>query len=181
MQALLFGRSGLAQTLLVSLLTLVAVALLGAVLAYWTWAWFAPRAEPRAQATAAQGGSVASAGAIFGTVPRTQVAAPTGIAIRLLGVVAASGGRRGYAVVQLEAKQILAVHEGEDVAPGIRLAEVHPEQVILERNGVRETLAWPQRKGYVDPSAQAAQAAQAAAAAAAAKAAEPAGRRNERE
>ena len=92
MQALLFGRSGLAQTLLVSLLTLVAVALLGAVLAYWTWAWFAPRAEPRAQATAAQGGSVASAGAIFGTVPRTQVAAPTGIAIRLLGVVAASGG-----------------------------------------------------------------------------------------
>jgi general secretion pathway protein C len=72
--------------------------------------------------------------------------APTGMAIKLLGVVAASGGRRGYAVVQLEAKQILAVHEGEDVTPGLRLAEVHPDHIILERGGVRETLTWPQQK-----------------------------------
>lgn len=157
MQALPFGRSNLAQTVLVSSLTLVAVALLGAVLAYWTWAWFAPRAEPRLAASATQGGSVASAGAIFGTVPRNQeAAAPTGIAIRLLGVVAASGGRRGHAVVQLEGKQILAVHEGGDLAPGIRLAEVHAAQVILERNGVRETLAWPEKKASVPPPAQAA-------------------------
>ena len=123
------------------------MALLGAVLAYWTWAWFAPRAEPRMEASAVQNGSVASAGGLFGTVPRGQAAAPTGIAIKLLGVVAASGGRRGYAVVQLEGKQILAVHEGEDIAPGIRLAEVDADHVILERNGVRETLAWPQRPG----------------------------------
>src|SRR3972149_5715496 len=98
MQVLAFGRSGLAQTVLVSLLTFVAVALLGAVLAYWTWAWFAPRAEPRVEASAAQSGSVASAGAIFGNVPRNQAAAaPTGIAIKLLGVVAAPGGPRGDA------------------------------------------------------------------------------------
>ena len=154
MQALPFDRSSVAQTILLSLLTLVAVALLGAVLAYWTWAWFAPRAEPRVEATAAQSGSVASAGAIFGTVPRNQAAAPTGIAIRLLGVVAASGGRLGHAVVQLEAKQILAVHEGEDVAPGIRLAEVHADHVILERNGARETLAWPEKRVTAAPAAQ---------------------------
>ena len=155
MQALPFGRSGLAQTALVSLLTVAALALLGAVLAYWTWAWFAPRAEPRMEAVAAQSGSVTSAGAIFGNVPRNQAAAaPTGIAIRLLGVVAASGGRRGYAVVQLEAKQILAVHEGEDVAPGIRLAEVHADHVILERNGARETLAWPEKRVTAAPAAQ---------------------------
>src|SRR3972149_487100 len=136
MQVLAFGRSGLAQTVLVSLLTLVAVVLLGAVLAYWTWAWFAPRAEPRLEAIAAQSGSVASAGAFFGGVPRTpETAAPTGIAIRLPGVVAASGGRRGYAVVQLEAKEILAVRDGADIAPGIRLAEVHPDHVVLERGG----------------------------------------------
>lgn len=157
MQALPFGRSNLAQTVLVSSLTLVAVALLGAVLAYWTWAWFAPRAEPRLEAIATQSGSVASASAIFGSVPRNQeAAAPTGIAIRLLGVVAASGGRLGHAVVQLEGKQILAVHEGNDLAPGIRLAEVHAAHVILERNGVRETLAWPEKKASAPPSAQAA-------------------------
>jgi general secretion pathway protein C len=137
---------------------LLAVALLGAVLAYWTWAWFAPRPEPRTEATAAQTGSVASAGAVFGNVPRNQgVAAPTGIAIKLLGVVAASGGRRGYAVVQIEGKQILAVHEGEDVAPGIGLAEVLADHVILTRSGVRETLAWPEKKGAAPAAPKAAQ------------------------
>jgi general secretion pathway protein C len=155
MHAFSFGRSSLAQAVLVTLLTLVAVALLGAVLAYWTWAWVAPRAEPRVEAPAAQGGSVVSAGAIFGNVPRNQeTAAPTGIAIRLLGVAAASVGRRGYAVVQLEAKQILAVQEGEDVAPGIRLAEVHADRVILERNGMRETLAWPEKKALASPRSE---------------------------
>lgn len=152
MQALPFGRVNVAQTVLVSSLTLLAVALLGAILAYWTWAWFAPRAEPRMEASAVQSGSVASAGGLFGNVPRGQAAAPTGIAIRLLGVVAASGGRRGYAVVQLEGKQILAVQEGEDIAPGIRLAEVDADHVMLERNGVRETLAWPQRPAAAAPA-----------------------------
>lgn len=168
MQALPFGRINVAQTVLVSSLTLVAVALLGAVLAYWTWAWFAPRAEPRMEASALQSGSIASAGSLFGSVPRGQAAAPTGIAIRLLGVVAASGGRLGYAVVQLEGKQILAVHEGEDIAPGIRLAEVDADHVILERNGVRETLAWPQRPGSASATAAIAQFSPAQAAAAAA-------------
>ena len=145
------------------MLTLAAVAVLGLVLAYWTWVWFAPRAEPRAEVAVAQTGNLASAGLVFGKVELNKAAAaPTGIAIKLLGVVAASGGRRGHAVVQLEGKQILAVHEGDDVAPGLRLAEVHPEHVMLERGGVRETLAWPQKKGAALASAQVAQAAEAA-------------------
>jgi general secretion pathway protein C len=141
------GRSSLMQSAVVSLLTLAAVALFGLVLAYWTWIWFAPRAEPPAEVAAVGTGSLAPAGLVFGRLGRNKnTASPTGIAIKLLGVVAASGGRRGYAVVQLEAKQILAVHEGEDVTPGLRLAEVHPDHVILERGGVRETLTWPQQK-----------------------------------
>lgn len=155
MQVLPLGRSGLAQTALVYLLTLVALTLFGWVLAYWTWVWFAPRAEPRAEPAAGEAGNLLSASAVFGRIERNKdSAAPTGIAIKLLGVVAASAGRRGYAVVQLEAKQILAVHEGEDVAPGLRLAEVHPDHVILERGGMRETLTWPQKKATAAPSAQ---------------------------
>jgi len=147
MQVLPLGRPGLAQTALVSLLTLAGLALLGLVLAYWTWAWFAPRAEPRAEAAAGEAGNLATASRVFGRVERNKSgAAPTGIAIKLLGIVAASGGRRGHAVVQLDAKQILAVHEGEDVAPGVRLAEVLPDHLILERGGVRETLAWPEKR-----------------------------------
>lgn len=155
MQLLSFDRSNLAQTAVLSLLTLAAVALLGLVLAYWTWVWFAPRAEPLLETSAVQSAGVASAAGIFGSLPRTQnAAAPTGIAIRLLGVVAASAGRRGYAVVQLEAKQIVAVHEGAEIAPGIQLAEVHPDHVILERGGVREMLAWPQKRAAATPAAQ---------------------------
>lgn len=147
MQVLPLARPGLAQTALVYLLTLAALALFGLVLAYWTWVWFAPRAEPRAETTVVEAGNIVSASRLFGRVERNKnSAAPTGIAIKLLGVVAASGGRRGYAVVQLDAKQILAVHEGEDVAPGVRLAEVLPDHVILERGGVRETLAWPEKR-----------------------------------
>lgn len=157
------------------MLTLAALAVFGLVLAYWTWVWFAPRAEPRAEVAVAETGSIASASLVFGRVERNKnAAAPTGIAIKLLGVVAASGGRRGYAVVQLEGKQILAVHEGDDVTPGVRLAQVQPEQVILERGGVRETLAWPQRKGVAPPAAQAAAAAAPKPAEAAAPAAQPA-------
>lgn len=155
MREFLLARSSLVQTALLSLLTLVAVALLGLVLAYWTWVWFAPRAEPRSAGAAAPSASAASASALFGNVQRMQVAAaPTGIAIRLLGVVAASEGRRGYAVVQLDAKEILAVHEDEDVAPGVRLAEVHPDHVILVRGGARETLSWPQRRATAPPVAR---------------------------
>ena len=153
MQTLPFGRSSLAQTAVVSLLTLAAAALLGLVLAYWTWAWFAPRPEPRIETAAAQSGGVAAATALFGNVARNKNTAPTGIAIRLLGVVAAAGGRRGYAVVQLDAKRSLAVREGMDVAPGVRLAEVHPNHVILERGGVRETLALPEQRAAATPAA----------------------------
>jgi general secretion pathway protein C len=156
MQVLQLGRPGLAQTALVYALTLAALALFGLVLAYWTWVWFAPRAEPRAEAAAGEAGNLAIASRVFGRVERSRDgASPTGIAIKLLGIVAASSGRRGYAVVQLDAKQILAVHEGDDLTPGVRLAEVLRDHVILERGGVRETLAWPEKKASASPSPQA--------------------------
>ena len=64
-----------------------------------------------------------------------------------MGVVAASGGRRGHAVLRLDAKKAVAVLQGEEVEPGLRLAEVHVDHIVLERNGARETLAWPEKKG----------------------------------
>lgn len=144
MQAMTLERSRLAQTALVSALTFAALALLGLVLAYWTWVWLAPRPVPRAPAAVQPTEGLAAAPGLFGGAPTGRaVAAPTGIAIRLLGIVAATQGGRGYAAVQLEAKEILAVREGEDIAPGIRLAEVAARHVILERGGIRETLPLP--------------------------------------
>jgi general secretion pathway protein C len=154
MEQVSLDRSNLAQTAVVTLATIAALALLGLVAAYWTWVWLAPLPESRAPAAADTGTAAGAAGALFGSMRRDPNApAPTGIAIRLLGVVAATGGRHGYAVVQLEAKEILAVREGEDVAPGIRLAEVGTDHVILERGGNRETLAWPEKNTVTESPA----------------------------
>jgi len=147
MRALLPERSSLAQTAIASLVTFVALALLGLVLAYWTWAWLAPRPEPRAPAAMQAGGGAEAARGLFGSARRDNSAAPAGFAIGLLGVVAArsghSGSEPGYAVLRLDARQSIAVREGEEIEPGVRLAEVHANHVVLERGGVRETLAWP--------------------------------------
>jgi general secretion pathway protein C len=167
MQAISLERSGFAQTAVVSLATFAALALLGLVLAYWTWAWFAPRSEPPAQAAEQTGGRgvgstaglTQAASGLFGRAQRDG-AAPTGIAVRLLGVMAASGGRSGnrsgYAVLRLDAKQVIAVREGGEIEPGVRLAEVHADHVVLERSGVRETLAWPERSAPAGAAAPAA-------------------------
>ena len=151
MQTISLERSNLARTAIVSLVTLAAVALLSLVLAHWTWVWLAPRAEPLAPAPARADAGAQTAQELFGKVAADHDGTtPTGLAIRLLGIVAAAGGHRGYALMQLQANEILAVREGELVAPGIRLAEVGTDHVILDRAGVRETLAWPQ-KGVAVP------------------------------
>jgi general secretion pathway protein C len=149
MQALSLDRSNVALSAVVSVATVAALALLGLVLAYWTWTWLAPHSQPRAQALQTDAGAAATARAasgFFGSPKRERNgAAPMGSAVSLLGVVAASGNRSGYAVLRLDAKQTVAVHEGRDIEPGVRLAEVHVRSVVLERNGVRETLALQER------------------------------------
>jgi general secretion pathway protein C len=129
-----------------SLANLAALALLGAVLAYWTWVWLAPPPAPRAPA-AADTGPTSSANALFGRVNEASGAAAASGALRLLGVVAATGGERGYAVLRLDAKKSVAVSQGEDIEPGLRLAEVHADHIVLDRNGARESLAWPEKGG----------------------------------
>lgn len=146
-----FALRRFGQRALVLSLTLAALALLGVVLAYWTWAWFAPQSEPRLQVSSIDTGSTAAAGTLFGRAVG-EVAAKTGIAIRLLGVVAASGGRKGNAVVQVDGRQILAVSEGGDIEPGVRLAEVHADHVILERGGIREILTLPEPRASLPAS-----------------------------
>jgi general secretion pathway protein C len=139
-------RTELAQTAVISLVTIAALALLALVGAYWTWQWFAPRPEAHLSAQPEPGGQVSAALQLFGQAQKDGNApAPTGMAIRLLGVVAATQGREAYAVVVLDGKQIVATREGEEIASGIQLAEVAADHVVLERDGVRQTLAWPEK------------------------------------
>ena len=150
MQATFLERSNSVQSAVVSVATIGALALLGWVLAYWTWTWLAPRPEPRAPAAAQVSGRsidpVQGAYGLFGGARRDgNAAGPAAAAITLLGIVAASGGRSGYAVLRLDAKRTLAVPQGAEVEPGLRLVEVHVDHIVLERNGGREALAWPQK------------------------------------
>ncbi len=138
-------QTNFAQSALVFAATLAALVLLGAVLAYWTWAWLAPRPAARARMADDAPLRVDAAYTLFGGA-RRNAAAPAALAIKVLGVVAASGGNTGYAIVQLESNKILAAREGSDIAPGIRLAQVEAGQIVLERNGTRETLALPGKK-----------------------------------
>jgi general secretion pathway protein C len=146
MPGLSISRSDLMQRAVVSLATFAALAVLGLVLAYWSWLWsLAPVPEPRSRLVPEWDRNLVAARDLFGTIqPEQNVVAPAaGIEIKLLGVVAASAGRGGYAVMLLDAGQIVAVLEGEDIASGVRLVEVQPNQVVLDRNGLNETLALP--------------------------------------
>jgi general secretion pathway protein C len=129
---------------LVSLANFAALTLLGLVLAYWSWAWLAPSAAARAPAAVDLPVKTSAAGGLFGGAK--QAAASAASAVRLMGVVAASGGG-GHAVLRLDSKKTVAVLQGEEVEPGLRLAEVHADHIVLERNGTLETLAWPEKSG----------------------------------
>jgi general secretion pathway protein C len=148
-----FSRTELAQTAVITVMTVAALALLAAVGAYWTWQWFAPRPEPRAPVQAEINNQISTALDMFGTAQR-DVTMPeqTGLAIRLLGVVAATQGREAFAVLMLDGKQVVATRAGEEIAPGIKLSEVAANNVVLDRNGARESLAWPEKSPVPDSS-----------------------------
>lgn len=152
MQATPLERPDLVQTAVHSLAIFAAIALLALVLAYWTWAWFAPRPEPRAPAAPQADGraialSQASLGLFGGARADGNGAAPAAGSIRLLGIVAATGNQAGYAVLRLDGKQTVAVAQGAEVEPGLRLVQVQVDHIVLDRNGGREKLAWPEKTG----------------------------------
>jgi general secretion pathway protein C len=144
MQLPSFDRTASAQTTGVTLVTLAAAALFALAAAYWTWQWLAPRAATRAPTLPSAISNLTSASGLFGTAQQeTGSAASAGIEIRLLGIMAATAGRNGYAVLRIEPRQIITVQEGKDIVPGIQLAAVGIDHVILERDGIRQTLSWP--------------------------------------
>ena len=92
---------------------------------------------------ATDAGNSEAANRLFGNVAEGSSGGGAGISgIALLGVVAAPGTQSGYAVMRLDAKRTVAVREGEEIEPGVRVLEVHADHVVLERSGKRETLAW---------------------------------------
>jgi len=154
MELLSIDKSTTAQTVAVAFVTVAALSLVAMVTAYWTWRLLAPPVELRTPASAHSGGDVSAAYGLFGTTDFLLAGPiPTGMSIKLHGIVTATPGRPGYAVMQLEPREILSVREGEDISPGIRLAAVNTDHVILDRGGIQETLAWPKNSTAAESTA----------------------------
>ena len=64
--------------------------------------------------------------------------APTNI--RALGVMAEGSTGRGIALIGVEGKPPRAVRAGESIAPGVILAEVRRDGVVLNRSGAMQQL-----------------------------------------
>lgn len=111
---------------------------LGVVLAKWSWILFAPHATTTAALP--EHTVVVEAGRLFGVavsgIPSDEGAVLPNV--RLVGVFAAGKGKPGFAVLKLDDKQQMGVAVGDSVVSGIRLLEVHPDYVLLERAGLHQ-------------------------------------------
>lgn len=132
-------------------ITLAALALLGVVLAYWTWIWLAPAPEPRLSTPATLARSE-PAYALFGG---TAAEARSGTVLTLLGIAASTGAGQARAIVQLDGRSTLVVGAGEQIAPGVRVSEIRATHVVLDRGGRMETLELPRRALTPAPAPQA--------------------------
>ncbi len=130
------ARPGRAGSLLVAAL----VVALAAQLAHWTWVFLSPPAVGRADAQAAAGSvDLAAIGRLFGA-PAPGSAAPSSAlgGLRLKGVVAPTPGVAASAIFSTGAGRDVSVFLGGEIAPGLTLAEVLPDHVIVARGGDRE-------------------------------------------
>jgi type II secretory pathway component PulC len=119
--------------------TIVVVALvlvLAYQLAYWTWQVFSPPsriAPPSAQADV----DMAAIARLFGAAAPGETATASSGGLRLKGVVAPTPGVEASAIFSTGIGKDIAVYIGREVQPGVKLVEVNPDHVIVERAGVR--------------------------------------------
>lgn len=127
----------------IDLLELALVAALGVGLAYWTWLVIAPRAvaAPGALAEAAAVQPAAQAGRdLFGASrPAQRSVAPASGGLVLLGVLSGPDAH-GRAILAGQGSRPVSVAAGEEVSDGVVLKEVHPDHVIISREGTPERI-----------------------------------------
>ena len=129
------GKSSLAGTL-----TLVALVLVLAYqLAHWTWVFLAPPATSSAPAQPSADVDLAAVARLFGAAPPAGAPATTSTGgLRLKGVIAPTPGVTASAIFSTGSGRDLGVPIQGEVQPGVKLAEVHPDHVVLSRAGVTE-------------------------------------------
>lgn len=119
-------------------LVVVLVLVLAWQLAYWTWRFLSP---PIAVEARAQGGvDLAAIARLFGGAPPASTQAASRSGLKLKGVIAPTPGTAASAIFSTGTGRDIAVYVGREVRPGVKLAEVHPDYVMLSRAGVMERI-----------------------------------------
>jgi len=141
------------------LLDLVLIAALGVSLAHWTWIFAAPKplaaASGRAQADSGIS-QHAAARHLFGVAQGAAVPLATGSAkLRLVGVASPGARAGGRAIFALESGKSRTAGAGEAVLPGMILKEIHPDHVLVERDGLMERFGLERRAASLDPEPRA--------------------------
>jgi type II secretory pathway component PulC len=127
------------------MLELALVAALAVSLAYWTWVAIAPASVGVPSSAAAPATDRAEQVAhrnLFGVVSSAPAAAPRAASagLTVLGIFSGRRSGEGRAIIARQGSRPVTVATGESIADGLSLQEVHPDHVIVLRNGVPERL-----------------------------------------
>jgi general secretion pathway protein C len=79
-------------------------------------------------------------------VPQTAAAPETRLRLRLAGLFYSPNTSNALAIIAEGGGEALIYRVGDPLAPGVRLAEIRRDQVILSRNGRLETLSLPREE-----------------------------------
>ena len=114
----------------------LAVLVIGTLLAKWTWVLFAPRSAQVLPAMLPSTGFQAEH--LFGSAAVSAVTVQAALPnVRLVGVFA---GTPGFAVLELDGKRQLGLATGHEIVAGAKLVEVAIDYVVIERGGVRQQI-----------------------------------------
>lgn len=124
-------------------LELALVAALAISLAYWTWVAVSPAAvaaPSSANAMAADRTEQVANRNLFGVASAGPSSAPrsAGTGLTVIGVFSGKRPGEGRAIIARQGSRPETVATGESIADGLALHEVHPDHVIVLRNGVPE-------------------------------------------
>jgi general secretion pathway protein C len=129
------AKEGIFGTTLVVALVLV----LAWQLAYWTWVFVSPPSASAAASSAPAEVDLAAIARLFGgSAPSAGATSVDGLTLK--GVVAPTPGVAASAIFAPRAGKDISVFIGEEVRPGVKLAEVRPDHVIVARAGTRERI-----------------------------------------
>ena len=120
-----------------SILVAALVLVLAYQLAYWTWVFVAP-APVAAPAPAQPAVDLAAVARLFGA--DAPAAGGGGSGLKLKGVVAPTPGIEASAIFSKGSGRDISVYIDNEVEPGLKLVEVHPDHVIVSRAGARSRI-----------------------------------------